>query len=183
MITREPEEAVVVVFDASGSMNLAYETIVKSDGTEEYVTRLMATQSFFKAFADRTMAYNFRHVVALVIFNNSIDLRCQFTESFLSFKWHIDKISPNFSTRLYDALHKAADMLAALEKDYPGVLKRIVCLSDGEDNDSTQTPIAIAKRLTDERILLDSFIVGDKSEVLKCLTFATGGSCFAPATI
>lgn len=34
MITREPDEAIVVVFDASGSMNLAYETIYKSDGSE-----------------------------------------------------------------------------------------------------------------------------------------------------
>lgn len=32
----------------------------------------MATQSFFKAFADRTMAYDFKHVISLVLFNNEV---------------------------------------------------------------------------------------------------------------
>ena len=74
-------------------------------------------------------------------------------------------------------------LLDEFELKYPAAKKRIVCLSDGEDNDSTVTPVQLITRLLESKVVVDSFIVGDKSEMLKCLTFATGGSCFSPATI
>ena len=83
------------------------------------------------------MAYNFKHVISLIIFSDKVDVRCNFTECFLSFKLHINKIEADLATRLYDAIMKACDMLNDLSmKEYPKVVKRILCLSDGEDNDS-----------------------------------------------
>ena len=73
-MSREPEEAVVVLFDASSSMNSTFEK-----GSSQKLSRIMATKSFFKAFADRSQAYNFRHVLALVIFNKLVEVRCNFT--------------------------------------------------------------------------------------------------------
>ena len=70
----------------------------------------------------------------------------------------------------------------ALEK-YPRVLKRIVCLTDGEDVGSSIPPLTVLKNLINSNILVDSFIAGGRSEVLKCVSFATGGSCFYPKSV
>lgn len=82
------------------------------------------------------MAYNFKHVISLIIFSDKVDVRCNFTECFLSFKLHINKIDADRATKLYDAIMKACDILKDLSKEYTKVVKRILCLSDGEDNDS-----------------------------------------------
>ncbi len=60
-ITREPKEAISIVIDVSGSMGTNF-----CDG----LTRIGAVKAFFSAFADRTMAYNFQHVVNLIFFDD-----------------------------------------------------------------------------------------------------------------
>ena len=66
---------------------------------------------------------------------------------------------------------------------YPRVLKRIVCLTDGEDAGSVKAPLSVLRNLINSNIIVDSFIAGGKSDILKCITFATGGSCFYPQTV
>ena len=41
-----------------------------------------AVKAFFTAFADRTLAYNLKHVVSLVFFNDQVLEMCDFTENF-----------------------------------------------------------------------------------------------------
>lgn len=48
--------------------------------------RIGAIKAFFSAFADRTMAYDFNHVVSLMFFNNKTHEMCGFTELFTQFK-------------------------------------------------------------------------------------------------
>lgn len=50
---------------------------------EKNLTRLGAVKAFFGAFADRTMAYNFQHVVSLIFFDSKIEVQCDFTELFM----------------------------------------------------------------------------------------------------
>lgn len=164
VITREPDEAIVILFDASSSMNSRYEASIEVSDSTQRLSRLMATKSFFKAFADRTQAYNFKHVLSLVIFSNSIEVKCNFTEFFKSFKYHVDKISSTKGTRLYDAIEKATEMLNKFTTErYPWVLKRIICLTDGEDAGSINAPLPVLRKLVNSNILVDSFIAGGKS--------------------
>lgn len=62
-ITRDPEEAIALLFDISGSMDTQF-------FGEKELKRIGAVKAFFSAFADRTMAYDFHHVVSLVFFDN-----------------------------------------------------------------------------------------------------------------
>ena len=73
MINREPKEAIVVVLDISGSMGFDF-----ADGLE----RIGAVQAFFSAFADRTMAYDFKHVISLIFFDGKVRKICDFTDVF-----------------------------------------------------------------------------------------------------
>lgn len=46
----------------------------------EGLERIGAVKAFFGAFADRTMAYNFAHVISLICFDSEVDVVCDFTE-------------------------------------------------------------------------------------------------------
>ena len=73
VINREPKEAIVVVLDVSGSMG------------EDFgggLLRIGAVKAFFHAFADRTMAYDFKHVISLIFFDSKVQKICNFTDVF-----------------------------------------------------------------------------------------------------
>lgn len=71
-ITREPSEAIIVVFDISGSMEETFSPNLQ---------RIGAVKAFFQAFADRTIAYNFTHIISLIFFDSDILQVCDFTEN------------------------------------------------------------------------------------------------------
>jgi hypothetical protein len=66
VITREPDEAIVVIFDKSGSMCGRY-------FNSNELQRIGAVQAFFSSFADRIMAYNFHHVISLLLFDHFLE--------------------------------------------------------------------------------------------------------------
>ena len=74
VLNRPPKEAIVVVLDVSGSMGEIF-----AKGLE----RIGAVKAFFSAFADRTMAYNFNHAIALIFFDTDVRLVCSFTDLFI----------------------------------------------------------------------------------------------------
>jgi len=71
----DPEEAVVVVLDISGSMNGQ----VFREGRQG-LRRLEAAKVFFGAFALRTQAYNFHHAVGLTLFDDIIEQKMRLTK-------------------------------------------------------------------------------------------------------
>lgn len=72
VITRDPKEAIVVLFDISGSMGSKF-------FNEQDLKRIGAVKSFFEALAYRTIAYNFEHVVSLIFFDYQIEIQSDFT--------------------------------------------------------------------------------------------------------
>lgn len=83
-ISNPPNEAIVVLLDISGSMDeLFYNS--------EDLTRMGVVKAFFNTFADRTMAYNLKHVISLVYFDHRIIEKCSFTELFILFKDLVNK--------------------------------------------------------------------------------------------
>lgn len=55
------------------------------------LTRLGVVKAFFNAFADRTMAYNLKHVISLAYFDDRYLLKCDYTELFMQFKDLVNK--------------------------------------------------------------------------------------------
>ena len=167
VINRTPKEAIIVLLDISGSMKSPYFNVAEMD-------RMSAVKAFFGAFADRTMASDFHHVISLVLFNNKLTLKCDFTELFTQFKAVIETARADSTTALYDALIFGVERLNLFEQKYPGVVKRIIALTDGEDTASKKSAPMAAKAIQENNIILDSFVVGDNCDGLKKITFATG---------
>lgn len=167
VINRTPKEAIIVLLDISGSMKNQYFDVAE-------MHRLSAVKAFFNSFADRTMAYDFHHVISLVLFNNKLTLKCDFTELFTQFKAVIETARAESTTALYDALCFGVERLNLFQQKYPHIVKRIIALTDGEDTASKKTASAAARAIQENNIILDSFVVGEQCDGLKKITFATG---------
>ena len=71
-------------------------------------------------------------------------------------------------------MYYAVGRLNLVHQKYPHVVKRIIALTDGEDTASKNSALDAAKAIQEHNIILDSFVVGEKCEGLKAITFATG---------
>ena len=166
VINSQPEEAIMVLFDISGSMG---------NHISQNLQRIQAAKEFFYAFADRIMAYRFKLVIALMIFHSTYSLKCNFTEVFRSFKNHVERCAPTGGTRLYDTVIAACEELDSLAEKYPGVVKRILCFSDGEDLHSKKTAFDAAAALRNHNIILDFVNIGEASNDVKAISILSGG--------
>mgnify|MGYP000149540891 FL=1 len=175
-ITRVPDEAIVVVFDKSSSMNSPFVN-------EREYTRVNATKQFFENFSDRTVGFDYHHVLSLLLFSSSTTKVCNFTENLSAFASYVHTTAASGSTKLWDCIVEAVEMLKELKKSYPSCILRILCLSDGEDNSSEYSPFETAKKLIDEGVIMDCVVVGELSSSLKGIAFASGGYVFLPRSV
>ena len=98
---------------------------------EPDLKRIGAVKSFFEAFAYRTIAYNFEHVVSLFFFDNVVQNQCGFTEAIYDFNRLVSKAAPRYSTLMYDAVVIAVNSLRDFKVKYPNCHLRILALTDG----------------------------------------------------
>ncbi|XP_072047053.1 uncharacterized protein [Amphiura filiformis] len=179
LFTRPPKEAIVMAVDISLSMKSKSFARNRSDQS-----RLSVVQQMFCTFADRSMAYNFQHVIGLVTFNSTPSVTGKLTEFFVEFKAKLEKMDASGNTALYDGISTAIDQFEEIKKLFPDCKRRIICLSDGEDNKSTSAPLTIAKKLQSQKIILDAVDIGTKQvQTIKGLCSASGGYCFRPINI
>ena len=171
VITREPKEAIAVLFDVSGSMGGGF-------FNEPDLKRIGAVKSFFEAFAYRTIAYNLEHVVSLYFFDNTVENHCGFTEAIYDFNRLIARATPRGSTLMYDACVTAINALKSFKLKYPDCVLRIVALTDGEDTGSAHSIQDTTKMLIENDITIDSFAVGANCDGLKVISKASGGRCY-----
>ena len=176
IITRNPDEAIVVVFDVSGSMGTKF-------FDDPDFSRLDATKEFFETFTDRNAGFDLSHVISLLLFSTNLTRACGFTENIVTFASHIQNAAYGGGTKLWDALSKAVDYLKEFKNLYPNAHLRILCLSDGEDTSSNTSYVSVAQGLVQNNVTLDSIVVGALSEKLKAVSFASGGYVFMPKTI
>ncbi len=74
----DPTEAIVVIFDTSGSMKGSF-------FSDKLISRMGAVNGFFSAFADKTLAFEYNHLVKLVCFASTIEDKCEFMDDFNKF--------------------------------------------------------------------------------------------------
>ncbi|XP_076155216.1 uncharacterized protein LOC143138681 [Alosa pseudoharengus] len=191
-ISRTPHEAILVLLDSSTSMR--HECYF----ADAAMDRMTAVKQLFDAFANRSMAYNFHIVIGLVTFGRSVDIIHTFTENLEKFKQRMQSLEAKGNTPLYDALDLAAAELGKMKEQFPECRLRALCLTDGYDTSSSQSPVEVTNKLLSSGIVVDSILVRGRDEtlvgnenileisrddrVLHGITNATGGSCFKPAT-
>ncbi|KAM9335949.1 uncharacterized protein ABDE67_020945 [Symphorus nematophorus] len=192
--TRTPKEAIMVLVDTSSSM------AEKCYGSVD-IQKIHAVKELFGSFANRTMAYDFHHVIGLIKFDSTVETLHTFTETLEKFKENVQTLKPSGRTKLYDALHQAMLELEKVKK-FPDCKLRILCLTDGCDVGSSNKPDVVTASLIKSNIIVDSVILGPETEnkpqtnlssvlqmllgntscILRGISNATGGCCFKPKT-
>lgn len=182
LITKIPEELLVIVFDTSSSMQ--FDFFNEGDDSGNHYSRLYIAQQLFNAFADRVIGFHVNVAVCVVIFNQEIQLGCEFTENILNFVNVIENCKLKTGSRLWDATDYAIQILQYMKKNtYPMAKQRILCLTDGRDHNSQKKKLEIIQSLQTNDIILDAVVIGKISLTLKAFCFATGGCVFIPKTI
>ena len=171
-ITRTPKEAIVVILDRSESMKV---------GMFDDLSRLDIVKELFKTFADRSMAYNYHHVIGLTLFNKQVEVVSSVSEEFVHFQDVVQDVQAGGRTAVWDAMVSAAKQLDVISSTYPNCVKRILCLTDGEDNESTNEPYKVAKLLQEKNVVLDCVVVGEGNTTAKAIAVATNGCAFFPS--
>jgi ubiquitin-protein ligase/Mg-chelatase subunit ChlD len=148
------------------------------------LTRLAVSKQVFGAFINRMIAYNYPTVIGLVSFGTSPSLSQPLTGIIENFRHAVDTLEPSGDTSLWDALALAADQLVHFGRKYPGISKRIICLSDGVDTKSARTATDVCRRLLRDKIVVDSCSIGvEDNSSLRTVSFLTGGYKFVPQTL
>ena len=171
-ITRTPREAIVVILDRSRSMTI---------NMFDCLSRLDIVKELFKTFADRSMAYNYHHVIGLTLFHGHVEVVSNVSEAFVHFQTVVQNVEAGGRTAVWDAMVSAAEQLDAISSTYPACIKRILCLTDGEDNESAFEPHEVARMLQDKNIVLDCVLVGQGNTTAKAIAVATNGCAFFPS--
>ncbi|XP_073702498.1 uncharacterized protein [Garra rufa] len=173
--SKTPKEAIVVLFDSSSSMK------GECYDTASQMKRIDAVKEIFDSFSNRSMAYDFEHVICLVTFNNKVKTLLKFTENLETFKEQVRAIEASGCTRLYDALVLGILELDNVKTRFPACRCRILCLTDGNDYRSKNNPVAVASELLNKNIVVDAVLVGKaENTVLRGISYVTGGYCFKP---
>ncbi|XP_052420903.1 uncharacterized protein LOC127964667 isoform X2 [Carassius gibelio] len=174
-VSKTPKEAIVVLFDSSSSM------MEECYDTDSQMMRIDAVKQIFDSFSNRSMSYDFQHVICLVMFNDKVKTLLKFTENLEAFKEQVHGIEASGYTRLYDALVRGISELDNIKKSFPACRCRILCLTDGNDISSMSNPVTIARKLMASNIVVDAVIVGmADNTVLHGISYVTGGYCFKP---
>ena len=143
--------------------------------------RIHIVKELFKTFADRSMAYNYHHVIGLTVFSKTVEVISFASEAFVHFQAALQDVDHDIGTAIWDAMVSAAEQLDVISTSYPDCAKRILCLTDGEDNRSTHEPHKVAKLLQEKNIVLDCVLVGKGNSTAKAIAVATNGCAFFPS--
>jgi Mg-chelatase subunit ChlD len=95
---------------------------------------MVAVREAFQIFVHRTLAYHYSHHIGLITFSGTPELAQNINDVVYDFALQVDHIQPGGSTALWKSLELAKDKLAEYSVKYPRAKKRILVLSDGEDN-------------------------------------------------
>ena|SRR5271170_8119451 len=93
----------------------------------------------FEAYINRSLAYQVKSCIGLITFSTRAAVSQPITDIIEDFRNSTRGVSCSGYTALWDALALAHENLSEYGQQFPGVKKRIICLSDGEDTKSVHT--------------------------------------------
>ena len=180
------KQVVFVCFDESGSMNYTMDGYEHRAGEQP---KLAIAKQYLTTFAKKLAG---SCILGLISFNDDITTRCPLGCSVADFEEGMNKITPESTTHLWDALNKAANELVQLafdagrkKKEFENTKLRILVISDGDDVRSAARPWEVCEKLCKYDIVVDSVIVSseDSCKKLNALCHMTGGMSCRPATV
>jgi hypothetical protein len=104
-------------------------------------------KEIFDIFINRTTAYHYSHHIGLVTFNSTATVSQEITHVIEDLRGKVMLIEAFGGTAIWKALELAAECLTKYAARYPRAKKRILALSDGEDESFTFTERETCLRL------------------------------------
>eukprot|EP01113_Clastostelium_recurvatum_P035135 TRINITY_DN4853_c0_g1_i9.p1 TRINITY_DN4853_c0_g1~~TRINITY_DN4853_c0_g1_i9.p1 ORF type:complete len:557 (+),score=152.16 TRINITY_DN4853_c0_g1_i9:69-1739(+) len=179
--SRSLDEIIVVVFDISRSMDATFININDAI-SQSKLTRLAASKICFGAFIDKTIAFEYPHVIGLITFGQNVTMRLPITNKLSTFEdvfANIVDLEPH--TALFQAISTAITTIQAHKKTLTDTPRcRVVAFTDGGDTSgSTLASVkSIAETAAASGIVVDGILIGgtDADHVpLRCMVHHTGG--------
>ena len=188
---RPPQEAAVVCVDRSSSMDFPMRNEWCTTGNMEApdsLSRLSEVKELFRSFAARLLTQQMAVHLGLLTFStrHQLCVEQKLSPVLLNFQERLDEAQSNRGTAIWDALEEARTMLGNYgpsnndeEVAYPR--RRIIVLTDREDDSSSLTSEIVCKGLLDDGIVLDAIVIGtNATRKLFKIAKHTGGYAFAP---
>ena len=148
-------------------------------------SRLDIVKDVFANAATRIAAHKLQTRVGLITFSSrsNIYVRQNITSNLEHFEKKLDGITTNGMTAIWDALHKAKDLLVKHKSGKREIKCRIILLTDGLSNDSSSNPDEVCSELYSNDIVLDAIVIGTNMTAdLFRMAKHTGGYGFNPNT-
>ena len=170
-MTEAPDEAIVVLLDVSGSMG-------NKAGRS---TRLEVAKECFKVFAERTIAHGYKHAVGLTTFDNRVKHIFKLSEAAEAFIEILvnksSRIQLGGRTAMWDAMIDGCNQLDEVHLKYPTCTRRLLCLSDGGDNESRNSHQSCVSIMKQKGVKMDFIAIGSRNDTAKLAALSTGGYC------
>jgi Mg-chelatase subunit ChlD len=149
------------------------------------LSKLDMAKQLFGAYANRSMASDHVHKIGLCLFGSDVSIAMELTRMFEGFKQGVDQVVAHGKTRLLDAISIACDRLgAAKEAADSTVLRRIVCLTDGNDEGSNAKFQEVVTKVQRMNVVVDAVMFGTYSNNdLMSLCENSSGLRFVPSSV
>ncbi|KAI0014255.1 hypothetical protein F4779DRAFT_612549 [Xylariaceae sp. FL0662B] len=149
------------------------------------LSRLDVLKQMFNALINRMLAYNYKTHVGLISFSNYSRVAMPISHVLENFRRATVDMAAIGDTALWDSLALAGDQLKKYARKYPGVKKRIICISDGKDtNSKTNRGHDIYWNFLRKDIVVDSVCLGNEdNEDLRTLSYLLGSYRFHPQSL
>ncbi|KAG7445538.1 uncharacterized protein BT62DRAFT_1076633 [Guyanagaster necrorhizus] len=154
----------------------------------KHLTRLRVFKELVNHLLNRAASFDtpglacpeaYHHSSHLV--SDTVGIKQELTPIFENFRRQLEDVDAKGDTYLYDAIDTARSTLVDYRKDFPSLRKRIIVLSDGDDNKSVSTARDVAIALQKDQVVVDSIQVGICSNTtLHAISVTTNGYRFAP---
>ncbi|THW71835.1 hypothetical protein D6D19_07040 [Aureobasidium pullulans] len=145
------------------------------------LSRLEVLKQMFEAMVNRMIAYSYKTHIGLITFNSTATVSQSITHVIENSRRSVESMNAQGDTALWDGLKLAQTQIMKYAEKYPKAQRRIICLSDGDDNKSTAGPADLCWQLRASKILVDSVCIGDDdNKDLKALSGWLKSYCFYP---
>ena len=187
---RPPKEIIVICVDRSTSMRSPLDVGLrgewcksKGENSSDELSRFSEVKELFRSFVSRISSQENAVHLGLVTFDKHVKVIQRPSPVLLNFQDNLDSVQATGQTAIWDAVQQSKKILVEQcpsdRKDGPK--RRIVLLTDGEDNSSAYKPIEVCQGLTAEKIILDAIVIGTSATYTPFkLANHTGGYAFAP---
>lgn len=185
------QQLIVICFDQSVSMKWKLSGgNPKAERGE--LSRLQIATRFLESFVQQSHKLRISSIYGLITFGSSVNIEQGMTPISNDFLKKLGTIKAVGKTLLWDAIEQARTTLNHVSESsddefskYTNAQKRIIIITDGEDNKSDTNAVDLANNLIRDDIIVDTVLVSLRETNNDCcaLTKLTGGLCFRPDSI